>query len=465
MKSNYLKLTVILFAQLLSIMDIFIINVSIPSIQRDIHASNGQMQLIIAAYLIGFASFLITGGRLGDLYGRKKLFISGLLLFMISSITCGLSTNSLFLIISRFLQGFSAALMSPQVLSMIQILFPEHQERTKAMSWYGITIGIGTILGQFLGGYFSSLTFISEAWRLIFFINIPICLLAILLGFKILDESKMAITERFDFFGVALLAVGLFCFTYALTISEHGIFDGNSILLISISAMILFYFIKNQKDRMLKDKPCLIDFKLFTFKNFNIGILAVSFFFIMLDSYFYVLSIFFQEGLKINPLDSGEIIVFQGLGFIIGSVFSAKLILRYGKNILILGLSLIIVVLILQGYFFTESSSIFILYLLLFMHGVGVGSIIPSLANIALSGIPKDLIGNASGVYITLQQTAAIIGIIIIGSLFYYCLGQKPLVSDYQEAFKIALSTNITCLVAVILLIVKVPDHILPVKK
>lgn len=464
MKSNYLKLIVILFAQLLSIMDIFIINVSIPSIQRDIHASNGQMQLIIAAYLIGFASFLITGGRLGDLYGRKKLFIWGLILFMISSIACAVSTSSLFLIISRFMQGFSAALMSPQVLSMIQILFSKHEKRTKAMSWYGITIGIGTILGQFLGGFFSSLTFINEAWRLIFFINIPICLLAIFLGFKILDESKMTITERFDFFGVALLALGLFCFTYALTISEHGNFDSKSVILISISAILLIYFIKNQKNRMLKSKPYLIDFKLFKYKNFNIGILAVSFFFIMLDSYFYVISIFFQDGLKINPLDSGEIIVFQGFGFILSSIFSAKLILRYGKNILILGLTLIISVLVLQGYFFTEKASISMLYLLLFIHGIGVGSIIPSLANIALSGIPKDLMGNASGVYITLQQTAAIIGIIIIGSVFYYFLGQKPLVSDYQKAFRIALSTNIICLIAVIVLILKVPDSILPKK-
>ncbi|KPH13744.1 MFS transporter [Chryseobacterium sp. ERMR1:04] len=465
MKSNYLKLTIILFAQLLSIMDIFIMNVSIPSIQRDIHASNGQMQLIIAAYLIGFASFLITGGRLGDLYGRKRLFIVGLILFMISSITCGFSTNSLFLIISRFMQGFSAALMSPQVLSMIQIVFPEHQERTKAMSWYGITIGIGTILGQFLGGYFSSLTFINEAWRLIFFINIPICLFAVVLGFKILDESKIKIIERFDFFGVALLAAGLFCFTYALTISEHGRFGIESIVLMAISVILLAYFIKSQKNKILKNKPYLIDFKLFTFKNFNIGILSVSFFFIMLDSYFYVLSIFFQEGLKINPLDSGEIIVFQGFGFILASVFSAKLILRYGKKVLILGLVLIIAVLMLQGYFFTETPSISILYLLLFMHGVGVGSIIPSLANIALSGIPKDLMGNASGVYITLQQTAAIIGIIIVGSLFYCFLGQQPLVSDYQKAFKIALATNIICLIAVIVLMVKVPESILPVKK
>lgn len=461
MKSKELKLLIILFGQLLAIMDIFIINVSIPSIQRDIQVSNGDMQLIIASYLIGFASFLITGGKLGDLYGRKKIFIIGLVVFMLSSITCGLSSNSLVLIISRFVQGVSSALMSPQVLSMIQMLYPAHEERTKAMGWYGVTIGLGTIGGQFLGGYFSSLNIMDEAWRLIFFINIPICLLAIVLGINILEESKTTATAKFNVFGVVILVLGLFCFTYALTSSEQGKFDGKSIFLVFSSIALLFYFIKNQKNKAKANQPYLIDFTLFTYKNFNLGILAVSFFFIMLDSYFYILSVFFQEGLKINPLDSGEIIVFQGLGFILASVFSAKLIVRFGKKILIIGLLLIISVLVLQAYLFTEGVSRVLLYVLLFIHGVGVGSIIPSLANIALAGIPKDLMGNASGVYITFQQIAAIIGIIMIGSVFYYFLGEKPLVSNYQKAFEMAIVSNIVCLFAVIIIIAKVPDHIL----
>jgi len=465
MNSKELKLIIILFGQLLAIMDIFIINVSIPSIQRDLLVSNGDMQLIIASYLIGFASFLITGGKLGDLYGRKKIFIIGLIMFMLSSVTCGLSNNSIILIISRFAQGISSALMSPQVLSMIQLLYSDPEERTKAMGWYGVTIGVGTIAGQFLGGYFSSLTFMNEAWRLIFFINIPICLLAIVLGFKILTESKITDTQKFNIAGVVILVLGLFCFTYALTSSEQGKFDGKSIVLLICSNAILFYFIKNQSNRAKKSQSYLIDFTLFTYKNFNLGILAVSFFFIMLDSYFYILSIFFQEGLKINPLDSGEIIVFQGLGFILASVFSTKLIVRFGKRILIIGLLLIISVLILQAYLFTEGVSWVLLYALLFIHGVGVGSIIPSLANIALAGIPKDLMGNASGVYITFQQIAAIIGIIMIGSVFYFFLGETPLVANYQKAFEMAIVSNIVCLSAVIIIIVKVPRHILPGKR
>ncbi|MBB6331555.1 EmrB/QacA subfamily drug resistance transporter [Chryseobacterium sediminis] len=462
MKHKYLKLLVILFGQLLTIMDIFIINVSIPSIQRDLHASNGEMQFMIAFYLIGFASFLITGGRLGDLYGRKKIYIIGLIAFMVSSIACGISEGAEQLVISRFVQGISAAMMAPQVLSMIQILFPIHHERTKAMGWYGITIGIGTIMGQFLGGYFSSLTIMEESWRLIFLMNIPICLVAVFLSLKLLNESKTSVKESFNVSGVITLSAGLFCATYALTMSEHeGVHFKNASLMV-ISAGIIFSFIKNQKMRIQNKRSYLVDFELFRYKNFNLGILAVSFFFIMLDSYFYILSLFFQDGLKINPLEAGEIIVFQGLGFILVSMISVKLILRYGKRALIAGLSFIIVILILQLFLFRMQAGFPIFCLLLFLHGLGVGLIIPSLANIALSGMSEKLIGNASGVYNTFQQIAAIIGIVAVGSIFYYFLGTKPAVQQYHNAFSVAILINIFCLILVIVAVFKVPNHVLP---
>ncbi|WP_073335160.1 MFS transporter [Chryseobacterium carnipullorum] len=463
MNSKNLKLMVILSGQLLTIMDIFIINVSIPSIQRDLHASHGEMQLMIASYLIGFASFLITGGRLGDMYGRKKIFMIGLVFFMLSSVACGVSSGAALLVISRFIQGISAALMSPQVLSMIQILFAGHEERTKAMGWYGITIGLGTILGQFLGGYFSSMTLMEESWRLIFLINIPVCLLALWFSNAILTESKTnAEKSTFDFFGVIILASGLFCFTYALTLSEHQGIQIGSIVLLIFSIVILLFFVAIQKMRLKRGKSYLIDFTLFSYKNFNLGILAVSFFFIMLDSYFYILSLFFQDGLQIGSLNAGEIIVFQGVGFILASLFSAKFILRYGKKFLVTGLVLIMTVLILQILLFDRETPFFILCLLLFFHGLGVGSIIPSLATIALSGLPQKLAGNASGVYNTFQQVAAILGIIVVGSVFYYFLGLKPSLQDYHAAFSAALVINMVCLFMVLFSILKVSESILP---
>ncbi|MEJ5050209.1 MFS transporter [Chryseobacterium culicis] len=465
MKHKYLNLLVILLGQLLVIMDIFIINVSIPSIQRDLHASHGEMQFMIAAYLIGFASLLITGGRLGDLYGRKRIYIFGLIAFMISSIVCGVSVGAGQLVISRFVQGISAAMMAPQVLSMIQILFPVHQERTKAMGWYGTTIGIGTVLGQFLGGYFSSLTVMEEPWRLIFLMNIPICIPAIFLSLKLLNESKIPVKQSFNAGGVLILSAGLFCATYALTMSEHEGLHLKNVSLMIISGGILFSFIKNQKKRIQNERSYLIDFELFRYQNFNLGIVAVSFFFIMLDSYFYILSLFFQDGLKMSPLEAGEIIVFQGLGFILASVISVKLILKYGKKALIAGLGFIILILMLQLFLFRMQTGFPVFCLLLFLYGLGIGSIIPSLANIALSGMSEKLIGNASGVYNTFQQIAAIVGIVAVGSIFYYFLGTKPSVQQYHNAFSVTLLINILCLIFVMACIFKVPDYVLPEMK
>lgn len=217
--------------------------------------------------------------------------------------------------------------------------------------------------------------------------------------------------------------------------------------------------------RLMQGKSYLMDFTLFSYKNFNLGILAVSFFFIMLDSYFYILSLFFQDGLQIGSMAAGEIIVFQGLGFILASVFSTRFILRYGKQFLMTGLVLIMAVLILQILLFDKETPFFVLCLLLFFHGIGVGSIIPSLANIALSGLPSTFAGNASGVYNTFVQTAAIVGIIVVGSIFYYFLGTKPTSQNYHQAFSVALAVNIICLFIVLFSIVKVPEHILPVGK
>uniref|UniRef100_UPI0023F349E2 MFS transporter n=1 Tax=Chryseobacterium sp. TaxID=1871047 RepID=UPI0023F349E2 len=191
-------------------------------------------------------------------------------------------------------------------------------------------------------------------------------------------------------------------------------------------------------------------------------IVAVSVFCIMLDVDGYMLALGFQNGLKISPLDAGEIIVFQGLGFILASVLSVKLILRYGKKALIAGLFFIIVVLVFQLFLFRMETGFPVFCLLLFLHGLGIGSVIPSLATIALSGMSEKLIGNASGVYNTFQQIAAIVGIVAVGSIFYYFLGEKPVVKHYNNAFSVALLINIFCLIFVMICIFKVPDHVLP---
>src|ERR1700761_2003106 len=169
--SKWLALMIVLTAPLLSVIDVFIINIAIPAIKKGVHATDGQVQLVIAGYLLGYAAFLITGGRAGDHFGRKKVFFWGMLCFTVASCLCGLSVTPLQLNITRFFQGVSAAFMVPQTIAFIQVLFTQPKERAKAISLFGITLGIAAVTGQVLGGYFSDSHWAIAGWRLIFFIN------------------------------------------------------------------------------------------------------------------------------------------------------------------------------------------------------------------------------------------------------------------------------------------------------
>ncbi|HVW59355.1 MAG TPA: MFS transporter, partial [Puia sp.] len=183
------NLFVILLAPVISVVDIFITNVSLPTIQSYYKTSDAKVQLIVAAYLIGYAVFLITGSRLGDKFGRKKVLIIGLSAFTITSVLCGLAVTIGQLILFRFLQGISAAFMVPQTVTLIHLNFPEGNDRHKAFGYYGIAQGIGAILGQFLGGYFIHAAWISASWRLIFLVNLPIGVIAAILAGISLKES------------------------------------------------------------------------------------------------------------------------------------------------------------------------------------------------------------------------------------------------------------------------------------
>src|SRR6185312_1537560 len=151
--SRWVALIILLTAPFLSLMDVFIINIAIPAIKTGLNANNAELQIVIAGYLLGYASFLITGGRFGDHFGRKKIFLYGMAAFTLASSWCGISSSSVELNIARFLQGGSASFMVPQTISYIQLLFTDQKSRTKAIGIFGLTLGLASICGQFLGGF------------------------------------------------------------------------------------------------------------------------------------------------------------------------------------------------------------------------------------------------------------------------------------------------------------------------
>src|ERR1700712_5357847 len=248
--SPWTALIIVLTAPLLSVIDVFIVNVAISAIKKGVHASDGQVQLVIAGYLLGYASFLITGGRAGDHFGRKKIFFWGMLSFTIFSCFCGLAQTPFQLNLMRFFQGVSASFMFPQSIAFIQILFTDPKERAKAIGWFGITLGIASIIGQVLGGFLSEVHWIVDGWRLIFFINLPVGLAALWATHHYLAETKQHESPVFDYSGIAILTAALFCLIYPLTQGREAGWPLWSIILMLFSMVLLYYFIYDQKKKL-----------------------------------------------------------------------------------------------------------------------------------------------------------------------------------------------------------------------
>jgi MFS family permease len=214
--SKWLVLAIISSSVFLSVMDIFIVNVAIPAIKTGIHGTDSDIQLVIALYLLGYAIFLVTGGRAGDYFGKKKVFVVAMLLFVIISAACGFAQTPWQLNAARFFQGISAAWMIPQGITYIQELFPDGRERTKALGIYGSVAGSASVIGQFLGGLLPEVDSFLEGWRLVFLINLPIGLMVVPMALFFLPPDSRRRSAGFDLRGVLLLTGALVCLIYPL---------------------------------------------------------------------------------------------------------------------------------------------------------------------------------------------------------------------------------------------------------
>ncbi|MFY0255345.1 MFS transporter [Chitinophaga sp. 30R24] len=458
--SRWLSMLIVSSAIFLAVIDIFIVNVALPAIKKGLHGTNSQLQFVIAIYLLGYSCFLITGGRLGDYYGRKKIFITGMLCFTISSCFCGMAQSGLQLNIARFFQGISASLMTPQGVSYIQVLFPEARERIKALGIYGIIAGSASVIGQFLGGLLPDTHFVVEGWRLIFFINLPLGLIAIITAITFLKETTRNTSQQFDYGGVAILTPALFCLIYPVIQGRELGWPAWSIFLLLMSIALFFLFGWDQKQKQVRNKTPLIDTGLFNYRDFKIGLYATIFYFLVQESYFLISGVFFQEGLGINSYTTGAYFVFQGIGYVISSIASVKLVHHFGKKILQIGISFMMISLSLHIiYLITSQAHPWTFMAILFTYGLGCGAVLPSLLALSLKNIPHQFAGSASGTYYTVQQSAIALGAGIIGGIFFYFTGSTPQLQNYVMAYRIAVLVSIICLLMVNICLFIMPDN------
>ncbi|MBC9915537.1 MFS transporter [Chitinophaga varians] len=453
--NRWYALLIVLTAPLLYVIDIFIINIAIPTIKNSLHATDGEVQLVIAAYLLGSACFLITGGRAGDYLGKKKVFFHGMVWFTLTSCLCGLCQTPLQLNIARFFQGVSSAFMVTQSIALIQVLFPVAAERAKAIGWYGITLSIAAIIGQMLGGYLAETHGAVEGWRLIFFINLPVGAAAMWAIYRYLPETAATVGVKFDYSGATVLTLALGCLIYAITEGREQHWPLWSVGLLALFVVLAIVFVRIQQAGQGDNKGALINLALFKQPAFNIGLLAVLFHFMLHTAYLLMMAVYLQSGLGMSALACGASFIPHALLFMLSSVIASRLLVRYGKKVLQAGLLMIFIAFLLQLVGVNGPAGT---VALIALYGLGNGMVLPFLLNIVLDKVAVEDAGAASGIFSTFQQTASGLGISIIGGVFFAVLQSDIHPNDYTEALRYGLGAGMVCLFVVAVTLYYLPE-------
>jgi len=424
---RWIALWVVLTAAFMVLLDISIVNVAIPSIQRNLGASFAQIQLVLAGYQLAYAVVLITGGRLGDIFGRKRLFMTGMAGFILASASCGFAQNADMLVISRVVQGVMAALMYPQVLSTIQVVFPPH-ERPAAFGTFGAVIGVATIAGPLLGGVLIGSATATERWRWVFLVNLPVGIAALTAAWFLLRESRAPRARRLDIAGVLIVSAALGLLTYPLVEGRDQGWPGWSFVMMAASVPAFALFVWYERVKSRRDGSPLVELSMFRDRAFSAGNALSAVFLSAIPSFFLIFSITLQIGLGFSPLRTGLTTVPWALGTAVSSAVSVRLAPRLGKRILYAGclmLALGVCGVILTIHQRGNGLDGPELIPALVWSGLGMGCIIAPLTNIILASISQGDAGAAAGVLTTMQQVGGAIGVAVVGVIFFGLLGAR----------------------------------------
>jgi EmrB/QacA subfamily drug resistance transporter len=440
---RWFALPVLLTGAFLPILDFNVVNLALPAIRRDLDATASEVQFVISAYAATYAVFLITGGRLGDLFGRRRMFLLGVAGFTIASVLCGIAWSPAILIAGRILQGLTATAMAPQVLASIRVLFPE-AEQGRALGFYGATFGLANICGQVLGGVLVSAQPFGLAWQAIFLINVPIGVLAFTGGALFLSESHAPRAQRLDVGGIALLSLTLALLIYPLIQGRETGWPAWIVAMLLASPLTLAAFVRFEAGLSARGGDPLVALHLLRNTGFTIGI-VIALAFYMLSSFYLTFAVYLQSGLHYSPLMAGLATLPFAMGYFVSSLASSYVMRRLGVRALTLGFALQIagfgvVMLAVSGFLpgTLEAG--------LVCAGIGFGIVMPSVIKAVIGAIDQRHAGLASGIMISTFQIGAALGVAVIGGVFYSALGTSPDPDAYGQAFMLALACNVVLL-------------------
>jgi EmrB/QacA subfamily drug resistance transporter len=425
---RWLGLFAILGADLLNLLDSTVGTIAAPAIRADLGGSTSTLQWIAAGYTLAMAVGLLVGGRLGDMYGRKRMMIVGVVGFLAASALCAVSFSPEMLLAARVLQGGFGAVMVPQSFGLIRELFGA--EVGKAFALLGPVIGLATVLGPVIAGLLVDADLFGTGWRMIFAINIPLGLFALLVGKRVLPDSPPAARgQRLDVRGALLAAAGMFLLVYPLTQGHELGWPLWSFGMLAASVLVLAAFATTQRG----GDAVLVRMSVFAKRSYTSGVVFVVAFFGVITGFSLAVGLFLQLGLGYSPLEASLTMAPWAVGAFIGSAVGASVLAGMGRNVLHLGLGLMAAGLT-WLYFSLSVDGAPIAPLAVF--GAGMGMIFVPLFDIIVGDLSDDEVGSASGVLTSVQQLGASLGIAVLGTVFFSNV-DAPAAPAFVDAAKV----------------------------
>ncbi|MHA3737196.1 MFS transporter [Pseudomonas sp. Eth.TT006] len=446
---RWLMFAILLVGAFLPPLDFFIVNVALPSIQSDLGTGASAEQLVISSYATLYAVTLITGGRLGDLYGRGRMFFVGLLGFAAASLMCGLAASPWMLILGRALQGVTAAVMAPQALASVQAIFPA-AERPLALSLYGAVFGLASVIGQALGGVLIALDVLGMGWRAIFLVNLPIALLVIVFGIPLLKETRARHPSKLDLVGTVLSMLTLTALVLPLIEGRAAGWPWWAWLSLAAAPVlaVLFWCYETRLSRA-GGTPILNPAAL---QAPGLGrALLVALCFYAIGVFFLMFSMYVQGALQMSALHAGLIFLPFGAGFLLGPLSVPRLRRVLGDYVNPTGMALEVGGLLWLGWLLSATPaalapSLTSLAAILFLIGFGQGLGLPTLMRMVTGRVAPAYAGMIAGITSATLQISTSLSVALIGGIFYTLLGEQTTAESITHAFTVSVLCIAACL-------------------
>ncbi|ONI78724.1 hypothetical protein ALI144C_28455 [Actinosynnema sp. ALI-1.44] len=449
-------LAVLMIAGFMDLLDTTIVNVALPAISNSLHTGSAATQWVAAGYTLTFAVGLITGGRLGDLFGRKRMFLLGMAAFTLFSLFCGIAWTAEVLVGARLLQGLSAAIMIPQVLSTMYATFPP-SERAAAGGLFGGIAGFASVVGPLASGLLLEHDLWGLGWRAIFLVNVPVGVITLVLAAAVVPETRSSHAIKPDLRGMLLVSAALALVLVPLVQGRELGWPLWTFLSMAASLPVFALFIHSSRAR---GGSALVPMRLFRSRGFSAGTAVAALFFAAMAGFFLPYALTLQLGLGFTPMEAGLTSLPFSLGVVLSVVPSNTLVMRFGRYVTTVGalvMAAAVAVLIVR---MDVGIGFWGLAPWLLLGGIGMGAVVGPIFAMAGAEIDGRDAGAASGTINAADQLGSSVGIAVLGVVFFNALGATPDVTSYIASFRSATWIAVGTLVVVALLSVMLPRRL-----